>query len=196
VARVRRIQCLKLLRCQCQCEGDGVFLYVRAISVIPSERPVRNASSSSAAGCLPCPRPAEPWPIAGTMVPSRNVTVRVAPVEAVAASRADAPDDEVTHELNATQSPLNSRRQQSRIFALHETPFFTSPFCACACCCRVRTCTCVCGVLPQHIPVPIGCEQFVVVGRTRKEADTMTLRGYKSRKSTRPERVLLLQLPC
>jgi hypothetical protein len=29
VARVRRIQCLKLLRCQCQCEGDGVFLYVR-----------------------------------------------------------------------------------------------------------------------------------------------------------------------
>jgi hypothetical protein len=51
-------------------------------------------------------------------------------------------------------------------------------------------------VLPHHIPVPIGCENFVVVGLTRKEADTMTLRGYKSRKSTRPERVLLLQLPC
>jgi hypothetical protein len=51
-------------------------------------------------------------------------------------------------------------------------------------------------VLPQHIRVPIGCEHFVVVGLTRKEADTMTLRGYKSRKSTRPERVLLLQLPC
>ena len=29
-----------------------------------------------------------------------------------------------------------------------------------------------------------------------KEADTMTLRGYKSRKSTRPERVLSMQLPC
>jgi hypothetical protein len=29
VARVRCIQCLKLLRCQCQREGDGVFLYMR-----------------------------------------------------------------------------------------------------------------------------------------------------------------------
>ena len=29
MARVRCIQCLKLLRCQCQCEGDGVFFYVR-----------------------------------------------------------------------------------------------------------------------------------------------------------------------
>src|SRR5207247_1356353 len=29
VTRVRRIQCLKLLRRQCQCAGDGVFLYVR-----------------------------------------------------------------------------------------------------------------------------------------------------------------------
>jgi hypothetical protein len=51
-------------------------------------------------------------------------------------------------------------------------------------------------VLAQDIPVPIGCEHFVVVGLTRKEADTMTLRGYKSHKSTPPERVLLLQLPC
>jgi hypothetical protein len=51
-------------------------------------------------------------------------------------------------------------------------------------------------VVPQHIPVPIGCEHFVVVGLTRIEADTMTLRGYKSRKSTRSERVLSLQLPC
>jgi hypothetical protein len=50
-------------------------------------------------------------------------------------------------------------------------------------------------VLPQHILVPIGCEHLVV-GLIRKEADTMTLRGYKNRKSTRPERVLLLQLPC
>jgi hypothetical protein len=51
-------------------------------------------------------------------------------------------------------------------------------------------------VLPQRILVPIGCEHFVVVDLTRKEADTMTLRGYKSRKSTRPERVLLLHLAC
>jgi hypothetical protein len=45
--------------------------------------------------------------------------------------------------------------------------------------------------------VPIGCEHFVVVGLTRIEADTMTLRGYKTRKSTRlgPEPVLSLQLP-
>jgi hypothetical protein len=64
---------------------------------------------------------------------------------------------------------------------------FFSAFCACACYCRVvaRTCTCFCGVLPLHIPVPIGCEHFVVVGLTRIGADTMTLRGYKSRKSTR-----------
>jgi hypothetical protein len=51
-------------------------------------------------------------------------------------------------------------------------------------------------VLPQHIRV--GCEHFVVVGLTRIEADTMTPRDYKSRKSTRlgPERVLLLHLRC
>ena len=59
-----------------------------------------------------------------------------------------------------------------------------------------RTCTCLFGVVPQHMPVPIGCEHFVVVGLARTEADTMTLRGYKSRKNTRPERVLSLQLPC
>jgi hypothetical protein len=55
-----------------------------------------------------------------------------------------------------------------------------------------------------HIPVPIGGERFVVVllllfvvvALTRIEADTMTLRGYKNRKSTRPERVLLLQWRC
>jgi hypothetical protein len=41
----------------------------------------------------------------------------------------------------------------------------------------------------------IGCEHFG--GLTRIKADTMTLRGYKSRKSTRfaPERLLLLWLP-
>jgi hypothetical protein len=40
-----------------------------------------------------------------------------APVEAVAASRAEAPD-EVTNELNATQSPLNSRRLNDLISLL------------------------------------------------------------------------------
>src|SRR5262249_600642 len=81
------------------------------ISVIPSERPVRNASSSSAAGCLPCPIRAEPWPIAGTTVASRNLTVWTVPFKAtaVAASRANAPDD-ATNEHSAPQSPLNSRR--------------------------------------------------------------------------------------
>src|SRR6266436_1067288 len=48
-------------------------------------------------------------------VPSRNFTVRPAPGEA--ASRADAPD-EVTNELSATQSPLNSRRFSSLVSLL------------------------------------------------------------------------------
>src|SRR6266436_3367524 len=93
------------------------YISAVSISVIPSERPVRSASSSSATGCLPFPRPAEPWPSAGTMVPSRNLTVRPAPVEAapVAASRANAPD-EVTNEPSAAQSPLNSRRFSSLVF--------------------------------------------------------------------------------
>src|SRR5262249_51386338 len=73
--------------------------------------PVRNASCSSAAGCLPCPICQEPWPIAGTMVPSRNLTVWAVPFEAtaVAASSANAPD-KATNEPSAPQSPLNSRR--------------------------------------------------------------------------------------
>ena len=74
-------------------------------------------------------------------------------------------------------------------------PSLEEPFCVWACYRRVRTCTCVSGVLPQHILVPIACEHLVV-GLTRKEADTMALRGYKNRKSTRPERVLLLQWRC
>src|SRR5262249_2913204 len=80
-----------------------------SISVIPSERPVRNASSSSAAECFPCPRCQEPWPIAGTLVPSRNLTVWAVDTTAVAASRVNAPD-KATNEPSATQSPLNSRR--------------------------------------------------------------------------------------
>jgi hypothetical protein len=46
--------------------------------------------------------------------------------------------------------------------------------------------------------IPVGCEHFVVVGLTRIEADTMTPRDYKSRKSTRLglERVLSLHLRC
>src|SRR5215469_6949865 len=83
---------------------------------MPSERPVRNASSSSAAGCLPCPRRAEPWPNAGTTAPVGNFTVRLAPLEAVpvAGSTADASED-ATKEPSATQSPLNSRRFSNRI---------------------------------------------------------------------------------
>jgi hypothetical protein len=44
----------------------------------------------------------------------------------------------------------------------------------------------------------VGCEHFWYWGLTRIEPDTMTLRGYKSRKSTRfaPERLLLLWLRC
>jgi hypothetical protein len=87
-----------------------------------------------------------------------------------------------------------------------EQPSLEELFCADACYCRVvaRTCTsCFCGVFLQHIPVPIGCERFVVVllllfvvvALTRIEADTMTLRGYNGRKSS-PERLLSLQLPC
>src|SRR6516165_11662537 len=87
--------------------------------------------------------------------------------------------------------PMSTRPSERSTLTAHslEEPF------SCACYCHVRTCTCFCGASPQHIPVPIGCEHFVVVGLTRIEADTMTLRGYKSRKSS-PERVLSLQLPC
>jgi hypothetical protein len=46
----------------------------------------------------------------------------------------------------------------------------------------------------MNIPVPIGCEHFVVVGLARTEADTTALRGYKTRTSTRPERMLSMQL--
>src|SRR5215469_1600439 len=94
------------------------YISAVSISVIPSERPVRSASSSSARGRLSFPRPAEPWPNAGTTVPSRNLTVRLVPVDsAPVASRADAPD-EVTNELSTTQSPLNSRRFSSLVSLL------------------------------------------------------------------------------
>src|SRR5215475_4628836 len=87
---------------------------------MPSDRPVRSASSSSASGCLPCPICQEPWPNAGTTAPVGNFTVRLAPVEAapLAGSTADASDD-VTKEPSATQSPLNSRRFSNRIFTAY-----------------------------------------------------------------------------
>ena len=90
---------------------------------MPSERPVRSASSSSAAGCLPCPRCQEPWPNAGTTAPVGNFTVRLAPLEAapLAGWTADASDD-TTQEPSATQSPLNSRRFTNRIFAHYTIP--------------------------------------------------------------------------
>jgi hypothetical protein len=88
-----------------------------------SERPVRSASSSSAAGCLPCPRCQEPWPNAGTTAPVGNFTVRLAPLDAgpLASSTADASDD-ATKEPTATQSPLNSRRFSNRILTPYTIP--------------------------------------------------------------------------
>src|SRR5271167_471556 len=90
-----------------------------SINVIPSERPVRSASSSAASGRLPCARFAEPWPSAGTIVPSGNFTIGVA-------ARADALDSativvptEKNDEPSATQSPLNSRRFSNCLFILH-----------------------------------------------------------------------------
>src|SRR5467141_2643406 len=58
------------------------------------------------------------------MVPSRNLTVRAAPVKAtaVAASRANAPD-KVTNELSATQRSLNSRRLSNLVSLLFTTLF-------------------------------------------------------------------------
>src|SRR5262249_43833572 len=66
----------------------------------------------------------EPWPNAGTTVPSRNLTVRAVPVEATAAaaSRANAPD-KVTNELSATQRSLNSRRLSNLVPLLFTTLF-------------------------------------------------------------------------
>jgi hypothetical protein len=73
--------------------------------------PVRSASSSAALGCLPFPRPAEPWPNAGTALPSRNVTVRLTSVEDIPPSASSpAAPDAATNEPSVKQSPLNSRR--------------------------------------------------------------------------------------
>src|SRR6185369_3839680 len=81
--------------------------YISAVStsVIPSERPVRSASCSSACGRLPFPRLAEPWPRAGTTAPSRNLTVRFSAADAVPEAAPKA-----ANEPTAAQSPLNSRR--------------------------------------------------------------------------------------
>src|SRR5581483_3610015 len=56
---------------------------------MPSEMPVRMASSSTFSGCLACPRCQAPWPTAGTVVPSGNRTVCTIGSDAVpvAASR-------------------------------------------------------------------------------------------------------------
>src|SRR5262249_15594327 len=73
-------------------------------------------------GCFPFPRPAEPWPSAGTTVPSRNFTVRPAPigVAPVTASRANA--HEVPTDPSAMHNPLNSRRFSNRISSLFIRP--------------------------------------------------------------------------
>src|SRR6516162_2481522 len=91
-----------------------------SISIMLREIPVRSACSSSAWGCLPFASPAEPWPNAGTTVPSGSFTVLPPPFEGTppAASSADAPDN-VTNDPNAAQMPLNSRLFNSLI------PLFT-----------------------------------------------------------------------
>src|SRR4029077_14226396 len=87
--------------------------------------PVRSASSSTASGRLPCARPADPRPSAGTILPSRNFTVRLAPFEAApgAAAKAEALDSAAivvlmmgSGEPSAAQSPLNSRRLSNCFF--------------------------------------------------------------------------------
>jgi hypothetical protein len=79
------------------------------------------------------------------MVPSRNFTVRLAPVDAtsLAASRADA-RDEPTNELSATQSPVNSRRFSNLVFSLFN---YTSP--------------CPAPIVPDRGSGPAGCSTRV-----------------------------------
>src|SRR5258706_14965221 len=64
-------------------------------------------------------RPAEPWPNAGTTVPSRNFAVRPAPVDAApaAASRPAARGGDA-NEPSATHNPLTSRRFSTLISLL------------------------------------------------------------------------------
>src|SRR6516225_12028897 len=87
-----------------------------SISIMLREIPVRSACSSSAWECLPFASPAEPWPNAGTTVPSGSFTVLPPPFEGtpLAASSANAPEH-VTSEPNAAQIPLNSRRFSSSV---------------------------------------------------------------------------------
>ena len=106
--------------------SEWPLLYTSAVSinVIPNEIPVRSASSSKVPGCLPSPRCQDPWPNAGTMVPSGNLTVRPASFEVrvVAASRVDASDKAAiaptarSDEPSAVQSPLNLRRFSCWLF--------------------------------------------------------------------------------
>src|SRR5258707_11888519 len=83
--------------------------YISAVSIniIPSERPVRSASSSAASGCLPCARFAEPWPSAATIVPSGNFTVGVAArVDALDSAPIIVPTEE-SDERSVPPRPLN-----------------------------------------------------------------------------------------
>src|SRR5215472_12807326 len=108
-------------------ERPSPYISAVSINLIPSERPVRSASSSAASGCLPCARFAEPWPSAGTTVPLGNFTVGVA-------ARADAPGSATiivpTEESDApsvTQSPLNSRRFSNCLFVRRSRIAITMP---------------------------------------------------------------------
>src|SRR6516165_2148754 len=87
---------------------------------MPSERPVRSATCSSAAGCLPTPSRAEPRPNAGTTAQVGNFTVRLAPLEDAppAGSTADASDDATTkrHAKPAEFAPV----QRSHGYSLYD----------------------------------------------------------------------------
>src|SRR6185295_17674057 len=69
--------------------------------------PARKASITAASGYLPFARRAEPCPRAGTVRPSRNLTVRAAAGACAAASRGIV-------SIAAAQNPVNSRRFKNR----------------------------------------------------------------------------------
>ena len=55
--------------------------------------PARSAASSSAGGCLPCASRADPCPSAGTLWPSRSLTVRFSPGVAPSGARRARPGE-------------------------------------------------------------------------------------------------------
>ena len=90
---------------------------------MPSDSPVRSASSSIVSGCLPCARCQVPWPNAGTTLPSPNVTVRASLFGSAPSARAGMPGTDASIALtpgsdspSPAQRRLNSRRRHSFLF--------------------------------------------------------------------------------